>query len=237
MPSEYVDSVAVASPPPTARVVTAKLHPVLVAALRPLSPAAEQYRSLRSRIALSENSHPVRVIQVSSPGRSDGKTVTALNLALTMARDFQQRVLILDADLRQPGVHTLLGLDAGPGLVDVLTGSAALDAALVEIPEHHLTVLRAGVDCERPAEVLGSGPMRRLVDTLRTEFDRIVIDSAPAAVADCGSVATLADGLLLVVRAGATTTPAITRAVSNLASTKILGLVFNESDTSVRGSA
>ncbi len=210
--------------------VEATLHPVLVAAFDPLSAAAEQYRSLRGRIARADSVQPLRVIQITSPGKGDGKTVTALNLALTMAQEFQQRVLVIDTDLRRPGVHELLGLAPGPGLVDVLTGAAALDDALVEIPEYHLTVLRAGRTYDRPAEMLGSAPMRRLVDTLRTQFDRIVIDSTPTTVSDPVAVAALADTLVLVVRAGATTKPAITRAIQALGAAKLLGLVFNDSD-------
>ncbi len=217
-------------PSTTQMALEASLDPILVAALEPLSPAAEQYRTLRARISQSEENHPLRVIQVTSPGKADGKSVTALNLALTMAQEFQRRVLILDADLRSPNVHALLGLPPGPGLVDVLTGTAALEEALVEIPEHHLTVLRAGRTYERPAEMLGSGPKRGLVDSLRTQFDRIVVDSSPTTVADAGAIAPLSDGLLLVVRASATTTPAISRAIATLASSKLLGLVFNESN-------
>jgi len=210
-------------------VVQATLSPVLIAAFDPLSAAAEQYRSLRGRIGRAESTQPLRVIQITSPGESDGKTVTALNLALTMAQEFQQRVLVMDTDLRRPGVHELLGLSPGPGLVDVLTGTATLEEALVEIPEYRLSVLRAGRTYDRPAELLGSAPMRRLVDSLRAQFDRIVIDSAPATVTDPIAVAALADTLVLVVRAGATTKPAITRAIQALGAGKLLGLVFNAS--------
>jgi capsular exopolysaccharide synthesis family protein len=228
--NERIEPVSYAPPPVTAQVSNeVRLDPILVAALQPHSAAAEQYRTLRSRVAQAENGHALRVIQISSPGRHDGKTITALNLALTMAQEFQRRVLVLDGDLRQPRLHALLGLDAGPGLVDVLTGRAALEEALIEIPEYHLMVLRSGGAYERPAEILGSGPMRRLIDTLRTQFDRIVVDSAPAVVSDPGAIAPLADGLLLVVRAGSTTKPAIASAVGALASSKLLGLVFNES--------
>jgi protein-tyrosine kinase len=215
--------------------IEATLDPVLVAALAPFAPAAEQYRALRARISQAENGHALRVVQITSPGKSEGKTITALNLALTMAQEFQRRVLVIDADLRQPRIHELLGLPPGPGLVDVLTGASALEAALVEIPEHHLTVLRAGCTYERPAEMLGSGPMRRLIDTLRTQFDRIVVDSAPTIVADPGALAPLVDSLLLVVRAGSTTKPAIARSIGTLASSKLLGLVFNESRLPVQG--
>src|SRR5262245_44830879 len=114
---EQFDSVSYAEPPVAAHVsATATLHPVLVAALDPMSEAAEQYRSLRSRITQAENGGAIRTIQITSPGKSDGKTVTALNLALTMAQEFQRRVLVIDADLRNPGVHAQLGLEPGPGL-------------------------------------------------------------------------------------------------------------------------
>jgi capsular exopolysaccharide synthesis family protein len=211
------------------------LDPMLIAALDPLSLAAEQYRSLRSRISRAESGQAIRVLQVTSPGTNDGKTVTSLNLALTMAQEFQQRVLVIDADLRRPRVHTLLGLAPGPGLVDVLTGAATLGEALVAIPEYNLTVLPAGRRYDRPAELLGSAPMRRLIDALRSQFDRIVVDSPPAIVSDPGAVAPLVDRLLLVVRAGSTTRPAIARALSVLGSPKLLGLVFNDSGASQRG--
>ena len=227
------EPVSYAEAPVGGHEVDAVLSPLLVAATEPHSPAAEHYRSLRSRIAQLENDQVVRVIQVTSPGKGDGKTVTALNLALTMAQEFQRRVLIIDADLRNPRVHELLGIEPGPGLVDALTGVASLQDALVELPGYHLTVLRAGQPDARPAEMLGSAPMRRLVDTLRAQFDRIVIDSAPAAVSDPGAIAPIVDGLLLVVRSGVTTKPAIARSIGSLPSSKMLGLVFNESGAPV----
>jgi protein-tyrosine kinase len=226
-----IEPVAYADAPVGGHAIEAVLDPLLVAATEPLSPAAEHYRALRSRIAQLENDQIVRVIQITSPGKGDGKTVTALNLALTMAREFQRRVLAIDADLRYPRMHELLGLAPGPGLVEVLTGEASLEDALVELPEQHLTVLRAGHSYDRPAEMLGSAPMRRLLDTLRSQFDRIVIDSAPAIVADPGAMAPIVDGMLLVVRSGVTTRPAIGRSIASLPSSKLLGLVFNETAT------
>jgi capsular exopolysaccharide synthesis family protein len=224
-----IEPVAYREAPTAGPGVEVSLHPMLVAAVAPHSPAAEHYRSLRSRIAQLERDHAVRVLQITSPGKGDGKTVTALNLGLTMAQEFQRRVLVIDADLRHPRVHELLGLEAGPGLVDVLTGAATLQDALVEVPSQHLTVLRAGRAYDRPAEMLGSAPMRRLLDSLRSQFDRIVIDSAPAIVTDPAALAPAVDGLLLVVRSGVTTKPAIARAIGALGSPKLLGLVFNES--------
>jgi protein-tyrosine kinase len=209
----------------------ADLDPHLVAALSPASLAAEQYRSLRTRIKRVENGRALRAIAVTSPNKGDGKSLTAANLALTMAQEFNQRVLLIDCDLRRPTVHQLFGLGEGPGLGDVLMNAAELDQALVHLPDHHLTVLPAGVPPSRPAELLGSSTMRRLLDTLRTRFDRILIDVPPVApLADLHILAPMVDGMLMIVRAGITPKPAIERALAGLDASKVLGLVLNESD-------
>ncbi|MGH9373348.1 MAG: CpsD/CapB family tyrosine-protein kinase [Vicinamibacterales bacterium] len=208
----------------------AELDQHLVAALAPTSIAAEQYRSLRTRLKRVESGRSLRAIAVTSPAKGDGKSLTAANLALTMAQEFQQRVLLLDADLRRPSVHRLFGLAEGPGLGDVLLSLAELDQALVFVPDHHLTVLPAGVPPSHPAELLGSAAMRRVLDTLRTRFDRILIDVPPVApLADLHILAPMVDGLLMIVRAGITPKPAIERALAGLDSSKVLGLVLNES--------
>jgi Mrp family chromosome partitioning ATPase len=127
-------------------------------------------------------------------------------------------------------VHRLFGLGDGPGLGDVLMSAAELDHALVALPEHHLTVLPAGVPPSNPAELLGSSTMRRVLDTLRTRFDRILIDVPPVApLADLHILAPMVDGLLMIVRAGVTPKPAIERALAGLDTGKVLGLVLNES--------
>ena len=125
------------------------LDPHLVAALAPQSLAAEQYRSLRTRLKRAENGRALRTIVVTSPNKGDGKSLTAANLALTMAQEFQQRVLLVDA--RPAAAVACTGCSAspdGPGLADVLMGAAELDDALVALPEHHLTVLPAGLPAE-----------------------------------------------------------------------------------------
>src|SRR4051812_30892970 len=211
-------------------VSAAELDPHLVAALAPQSLAAEQYRSLRTRIKSAENGRTVRAIVVTSPNKGDGKSLTAANLALTMAQEFQQRVLLIDADLRRPSVHALFGITEEPGLTDVLMGGVELDQALVNIEPHHLTVLPSGRIPTHPAELLGSAAMRRVLDTLRTRYDRILIDMPPVApLADLHIVAPMADALLMIVRAGVTPRPAIERALAGLDMTKVLGLVLNDS--------
>ncbi|MGH9310474.1 MAG: CpsD/CapB family tyrosine-protein kinase, partial [Vicinamibacterales bacterium] len=228
---EY-DAAAGVSPerPDTSSDVGAVLDHHLVAALAPTSIAAEQYRSLRTRLKRAESGRSLRVIAVTSPAKGDGKSLTAANLALTMAQEFQQRVLLLDGDLRRPAVHRLFGLTDGPGLGEVLMDVAPLEQALVYLPDHHLTVLPAGVPPSQPAELLGSATMRRVLDTLRTRFDRILIDVPPVApLADLHILAPLVDGLLMIIRAGITPKPAIERALAGLDASKVLGLVLNES--------
>ena len=208
----------------------AQLDPLLAAALAPTSLAAEQYRSLRTRIKRSESGRALRTIAITSPNKGDGKSLTAANLALTMAQEFQQRVLLVDCDLRRPSVHQLFGLAEAPGLGDVLMNAAELEQALVLLPEHHLTVLPAGLPPSNPAELIGSSAMRRVLDTLRTRFDRILIDVPPVApLADLHILAPMVDALLMIVRAGVTPKPAIERALAGLDPNKVLGLVLNES--------
>jgi len=204
------------------------LDPRLVAAITPQAPAAERYRLLRTRIKRAENGRSLRALVVTSPSKGDGKSLTAANLALTMAQEFHQRVLLIDADLRRPSVARMFGLSDGPGLSEILMGAADLEAALVHLPDQRLTVLPAGTPAVQPAELLGSASMRRLLDGLRTRFDRILIDMPPVApLADVHVIAPMADGVLMVVRAVITPKRAIERALSGLDMSKVLGLVLN----------
>ncbi len=228
-PAWHGAATAAAIEPAARTMASGTLDPRLVAALAPQSLAAEQYRSLRTRIKRAENGRAVRAIVITSPNKGDGKSLTAANLALTMAQEFQQRVLLVDADLRRPAVHRLFGAPAEPGLSDVLMGAADLDEALVHLPAPPPDAAARGAPPSHPAELLGSAAMRRVLDTLRTRFDRILIDMPPVApLADLHIVAPMVDGVLMIVRAGVTPKPAIERALSGLDMSKVLGLVLNE---------
>jgi capsular exopolysaccharide synthesis family protein len=222
-----VQARADATEPRTARAV---LHPALVAAIVPHSAPAEEYRALRARLTQREELGSLRTILVTSPGAKDGKSITAANLALTMAQEFQRTVLLVDGDLRSASAHALFGLEQGPGLSEVLMGDATIDEALVYLPEHRLTLLPAGAIVPQfPTELLGSTSMRRVIDLLRSRFDRIVLDM-PSVIplADVGTVAPLADGVLMVVRAGVTQRPALDEALATFEEQKVLGVVLND---------
>jgi capsular exopolysaccharide synthesis family protein len=215
-------------PQPAIRTVRAQLDRILVAALAPTAVAAEQYRSLRTRMTHTDHGSPVDVVLVTSPGRGEGKSLTAANLALTMGQDFQSRICIVDADLRHSRLHRLFGVPDTPGLADVLAGRATLADALISIEDHPITLLTAGQVPAHPAELLGSSAMRRTLQTLRSQFDRVIIDAPSAApLADVSILTPLVDTVLLVVQAGTTTKPAIQEAVSAIGPSKLLGVVLN----------
>ena len=223
--------ITVSARPETAegRTAVATLHPLLVAAIDPHSDVAERYRSIRARISHHEETTPLRTLMVTSPGIGDGKSITAANLALTMAQEFQRRVVLVDADFRGSSVHSLFGLDGAPGLSELLTGEATLEDVLVYLPDHRLTVVPAGRTPRFPTELLGSSAMRRAVDTLRGRFDRVLFDTpAVLPLADAGTFAPMADGVLMVVRAGATQRPALDRAIAAFDEDKVVGVVLND---------
>jgi capsular exopolysaccharide synthesis family protein len=206
-----------------------RLSRSLVAAAASESAAAEQYRALCTRIVHADQNATANVILVTSPGSGEGKSLTAANLALTMAREYQRPTCIIDANLRSPKLQELFGLPDGPGLSDVLAGRAPLHEALTMIETLGVTVLPAGPCPKHPAELLGTAMMRQTIDYLRMQFDRIVIDtSAALARADLGLLTPLADRIVLVVRAGVTAKSSIADVVTTLDATRLLGVVLNE---------
>ncbi len=205
------------------------LDRALVVAGAPDAKAARQYRGLCTRIVQADASNPMKVIMITSPGAGEGKSVTAANLALTMQREFQRPTCLIDANLRSPKLQKMFGLSDGPGLIDVLAGRATLDQALTLVEPAGVAVLTAGSGTEHPAELLGSPMMRRVIDSLRTQFDRIIIDT-PATLGgvDLGMLGPLADRIVLVVRAHVTSKTAIQDAMSAIDSSRLLGVVLNE---------
>jgi capsular exopolysaccharide synthesis family protein len=218
---------------PSSAEVAGTLSPLFVAATHPTSVAAEQYRLLRTRLEGLDRGRRAQLVLVTSPGSGDGKTTTSANLALTMAQDFNHNVILVEADMRRPTLAGLCGLNPDRGLVDVLIGGAPLDDVLVQLPDQNLFVLPAGQVTNRSTELLGSTMMTRLIETLRTRFDRIVIDSPPVTLADTHVLARLADGVLIVVRAGITSRPALEHALEGVERERITGLVLNDVDPSV----
>jgi protein-tyrosine kinase len=197
----------------------------------PYSAAAEQFRAIRTRIELLNETGACRVLAVTSAVHGEGKTLTAVNLALVMSMSLNRRVALVDCDLRKPRVHETLGLPVEFGLTEVLRGEAELDRAILELPKENLHVLAAGTLPSNPAELLGSAPMREIITSLRERFDYVILDT-PAAlpVADPEVLGSLVDGIIFVVRAGLTPREQVLRAMENFSRDRIVGVVLNASE-------
>ncbi len=209
----------------------------LVAQHLPKSQMSEAFRALRTSILLSQAEHPPQVILVTSALPREGKTTAAANLAVTLAQLGDSTVLV-DADLRKPGVGRLLNLGNGKyaGLSSYLAGVSSLD--LVSVPHPaipNLVAIPTGPLPPNPADLLSSHKLVEAIAELRTKFKFIVIDSPPImAATDAVILSVLVDGVLLVVRSGETPKEAFTRTCDLLGSVKcrILGVVLNAVDSS-----
>ncbi len=200
----------------------------------PKSSVAEAYRSMRSSLLLSSIDNPPRVIVVTSSFPAEGKTTTALNLAIVLAQR-GERVLLVDADLRRGSLHRVFGMpDPSFGLSTVLSQPGfqrELPAPLPEVPT--LYVLPTGPRPPNPAEMLSSNRMEEQMRQWTKEFDRIVIDSAPLlAVSDTQAMAVRADAVVLLARAGVTRKRALIRVRDLLwrINAPVVGVVVNDVD-------
>jgi succinoglycan biosynthesis transport protein ExoP len=208
----------------------------LVAQHLPKSQMSEAFRALRTSILLSQADHPPQVILVTSALPREGKTTAAANLAVTLAQLGDKTVLV-DADLRKPGVGRLLNLTSGKyaGLSSYLAGVSSLD--LVTVPHPlipNLAAIPTGPLPPNPADLLSSHKLSDAIAELRTKFKFIVIDSPPImAATDAVILSVQTDGVLIVVRSGETPKEAFTRTRDLLASVKcrILGVVLNAVDS------
>lgn len=209
----------------------------LVAQHLPKSQMSEAFRALRTALLLSQPDHPPQVILVTSALPREGKTTAAANLAVTLAQLGDKTVLV-DADLRKPGVGRLLNLGSGKyaGLSSYLAGVSSLDLVTVPHPAiPNLAAIPTGPLPPNPADLLSSHKLSEAIAELRTKFKFIVIDSPPImAATDAVILSVQTDGVLLVVRSGETPKEAFTRTRDLLTSVKarLLGVVLNAVDSS-----
>lgn len=193
------------------------------------SPHAESYRTLRTNLQFIDVDRPVTVLTVTSSIGAEGKSITACNLALTLA-DAGKRVVLIDGDLRRPRICEYLGFHSRSGLTSVLIGAAELDQATVESKHELLRILPAGPLPPNPSELLASARMADLIASLRQQADIVVIDSPPLLpVSDAAILAHLSDGAILVTHHGQTRREQVVRAVEQLRAVdaRLLGSILN----------
>jgi capsular exopolysaccharide synthesis family protein len=209
----------------------------LLSYIQPKSQISEAFRALRTSLLLSQADHPPQVILVTSALPREGKTTAAVNLAVTLAQ-LGDRTLLMDSDLRKPGIRRALNLTIGKemGLSSYLAGVSTLDEVIIPHPTiNNLAALTTGPVPPSPADLLSSHRMREAIVELRHRFKFIVIDSPPVmAATDAVILSALTDGVLLVVRSGETPKEAFTRTRDLLAAVKcrLLGVVLNAVDSS-----
>jgi non-specific protein-tyrosine kinase len=211
-----------------------KLNPQVLAENRCVgyqsdSPELEYYRVLRTHILQQTGGHG-NTVMVTSANPGEGKTLTAINLAFTFAREFKQTALLVDCDLRRQQIHERLGFASDKGLVDYLIKDAPFPDLMVWPGVEKLTVISGGTTVLDSSELLGSLGMKNLVADMKHRYpERYVFFDAPPLLtsADSLAFAPLVDYVLIVVQAGKTSLQDVNRALKLLPSEKILGLVMN----------
>ncbi len=202
----------------------------LVSLTNPASFAAEQYQNLRLKIERLRQTRDLRVIAVTSPGASDGKTVTSINLAGALARGATARVLLVDADLRRPQVaeHLHIPPDAA-GFADLVRSPrVSLVEAARPLDGFNVDVLPAGAVAGPIHDTFRSARLPQLLSDARARYDYVILDTPPLLpVVDSALLSRVVDGVLIVVAANKTPRRLLEEGLNALDSSKVLGLVFN----------
>lgn len=196
-------------------------HPALV----------EQFRRLAATLHHEQMARGIRSVMVTSAMPGDGKTLTAVNLALVLAESYRYNVLLVDADLRRPSIPSVVDLGHGTGLSEALRAPTEQKLALVPVAPR-LTLLPAGRPIANSIEALTSPRMRQILDEATTRFDWVVLDAPPVGLAaDARLLAEMADGTLFVVHAGRTQYPDVRNGLEALGRERLLGVILNGVET------
>lgn len=206
-------------------------NPYLITITDPQSPIAEEYRKLKSLIVKRTKADRFQnTIMITSPGKAEGKSITAINLALTLAQDYDNTVLLVDADLRQPTIHKYLNINPEIGLSDCLVKGAKICDALIKTGIGKLMILPSGSTISNPVELLSSNMMTELVRELKNRYeDRYVIIDTPPILpfAEAHSIGQVVDGAIIVIREGIVSPNHIKDALRLLKDINIFGIVYN----------
>jgi protein-tyrosine kinase len=205
----------------------------LVALLDPQSFEAEQFKILRTHLLFPGSGNLPRSIMVTSAAPGEGKTFVAANLAVTIAQNINEHVLLMDGDLRRPCIHSRFGFNRAPGLSEYLLNGTRLSEFLLKTGIEKLTILPGGNPPHNPSELLSSKKMSELLEQVTTRYsDRyVIVDSPPPQLAaETRAIAKQVDGILIVVKSGGTPREMVADLVEMMGKEKVLGVVFNRFD-------
>jgi capsular exopolysaccharide synthesis family protein len=199
------------------------------------SASAEAYRTLRTNLIFSQSVQTLRTVLVTSASPGEGKTTTAANLAVSFAHH-GMRVLLVDCDLRRGRIHKMFAIPREPGITELVLGREEAETVIRQTDVTGLYVVPSGNLPPNPSELLGGDRMRKVLASLSEAFDLIVVDTPPLLAASDGAIlSTLADGVVVVLRAGSTESDAAQQAIQQLTGVgaRVVGAVLNDPDAKV----
>jgi protein-tyrosine kinase len=196
---------------------------------------AEEYNKLRSAvIALTKGDDFLNTLMITSTASEEGKSMTALNLAISLAKEYDHTVLLVDTDLRRPSIHKFLGIQPEVGLTHCLRDNLPIEQALIKTGIGKLVVLPAGEAVENPVNYLSSNRMKQIVRELKNRYEEryVIFDTPPALpFADAGILAGLVDATLFVVREGRADMEDVQKVLEDFKGRHLLGVVYNDAHT------
>jgi capsular exopolysaccharide synthesis family protein len=211
------------------------LHPVptpeqrLVSMAAPDSQGAEMFRVLATRLAHMQNKRRLQKLLITSSVCDEGKSVVAVNLALSLSRRPNERILLIEADLRRPTASTLLTSTSLRGIAEWSAGQLPIEDSLYQVSGLPLWFLAAGQPQKDPTPLLESGRFAKMLEAVSSSFDWVLLDGTPMLpMADSASLARLCDGVLVVVREGFTRRKVLNKALDSIEKSKLLGTVLNQ---------
>jgi len=194
---------------------------------RPLEVPGEEFRSLRTRLNHMQSLQDLHAVVVTRASPAEGKTFTALNLALAQAQ-LESPVLVVDLDLRRPVIHNMFQCERSPGFSDFVLAEKPLEDCIRRIEGSNLYFMPAGTQVKNPLELLNMRQVKYTFDAFRKVFNWVILDTPPLLFsADANLLATITDGTLIVVRIGTTTYDNVIRAMQSLCENNVLGIVAN----------
>ena len=223
---------------PTRTIAIAPGNRLLATLSEPHSAVAEQYRKLKgSLVRITQEETFRNLIVVTSAIAGEGKSLTAANLAISLAQEYDLTVLLVDADLRRPSIHDYFGFERGIGLSDCLQDGSDIGEAIVKTDLGKLSIISAGREVEKPLELFASKRMEELLAEIKTRYsDRyVIIDTPPLlAFAESRALAHMVDGIVFVVQEGVTPQKDVMEAKELLKGCPVLGVVLNDSTTAIK---